>query len=254
MKVSVVLPYYNRKMHLQKTLESISVSRQRDFEVIVVDDGSDESNRVEPLIDRFRFMRVIRIDPKDKWWINPCIAFNRGFAETKGDIIVFGGSECIHCGDVLSDAFSRINDHNYVVYSCYALSNIITQKIQTAKEPITSSLRKYAFPLGRAKVKNSHGYWYHHPKIRPRPLNFLAAIHKSSLNRIGGFDEEYANGIAYDDDDFLLRVKRARLTINLPDEKRPFAIHQFHESSFEVADKEQRLQRNYELYKKRTSR
>lgn len=253
MKLSVVLPYYNRKIHLQKTLESISLSRQRNFEVIVVDDGSSEENRVEFLSEKFKFMRVVRIDPKDKWWINPCIAFNRGFSEAKGDVVVFGGSECIHHGDVLSDAIANVNEHNYVVYSCYALSKIVTQKIQTAKEPIASSIRKYVFPLGRAKVKNPHGYWYHHPKIRSRPLNFLAAIHKSSLNKIGGFDEEYATGIAYDDDDFLLRIRRAKIVINLPDEKRPIAIHQFHESSFDVIDKEQKLTRNHDLYRKRVS-
>jgi hypothetical protein len=49
---------------------------------------------------------------------------------------------------------------------------------------------------------------------------------KKDLEDIGGFDERYAPGLAYEDDEFLARVKRAGIEVRIIDD--PFVIHQKH--------------------------
>ena len=58
----------NRKKLFQSTLESLKQSKcKEDFEVIVVDDGSDESERLEELASSYPFLKIIRIEQKNKW-------------------------------------------------------------------------------------------------------------------------------------------------------------------------------------------
>ena len=50
MKISIVMAYYNRRQLLINTLQSIMSSFIKDIEVIVVDDFSKESERIEDLM------------------------------------------------------------------------------------------------------------------------------------------------------------------------------------------------------------
>ena len=45
--------------------------------------------------------------------------------------------------------------------------------------------------------------------------------------KLNGFDERFANGIGFDDDEFLYRIKMF-LNVEIHDE--PFALHQWHYS------------------------
>jgi glycosyltransferase involved in cell wall biosynthesis len=63
-----------------------------DIEIIIVDDGSDEKIN-------FPDYRVIRLD-RNSEWRGPCIAYNIGFAEATGDIIMINSYECVHRGNV----------------------------------------------------------------------------------------------------------------------------------------------------------
>ncbi len=87
--LSVVVVVYNMGREAPRTLLSLSASYQRhidtdDYEVIVVDNGSDppfDPSEIEKLSGNFR---LIRIDPASP---SPARAINRGLAEAHGDII-----------------------------------------------------------------------------------------------------------------------------------------------------------------------
>jgi hypothetical protein len=87
--VSVVVVVYNMAREAPRTLFSLSTDYQRhidreDYEVIVVDNGSDppfDRRIIEDLSGNFR---LIRIDPASP---SPAHAVNRGLAEARGDAI-----------------------------------------------------------------------------------------------------------------------------------------------------------------------
>lgn len=88
-KVSVVVVVYNMAREAARTLYSLSAAYQknidpRDYEVIVVDNGSSpplDPSLVDSLSGNFR---LIRIDPAPP---SPAHAINRGLAAARGEII-----------------------------------------------------------------------------------------------------------------------------------------------------------------------
>ena len=84
MKVSIVVPLYNKAEFIGRTMQSVLMQTYRNFEVIVVDDGSFDGGA--QIIQNFRDARV-RVIRQDN--AGPAAARNRGLAEAKGEYIVF---------------------------------------------------------------------------------------------------------------------------------------------------------------------
>jgi glycosyltransferase involved in cell wall biosynthesis len=208
--ISIVTAYYQRKDLLDKTLESIDRSRVQDYELIIVDDASPD-----PLV--CERAKVIRIEPKDKWYHNPCIPFNMGFREAKGDIVVIQNPECYHVGDVLAYVEDNIQPNDYISFECYAINKKETEEFHQGKFPV---LNNWKF---RRPENNG---WYNHKTLVPVGYHFCSAIRRNYLNAIGGFDERYAHGVAFDDNAFIRTIKRWELNVRIVNP--PYVIHQFH--------------------------
>jgi len=221
--ISIVSAYFNRKRLLINTLDSLSKSVISEFEFIVVDDCSDEDNRIEDLCETYPFLKVIRINLSEKWYVNPCIPFNIGFKETKGDIILIQNPECFHYDDILSYVNNNLKENDYLSFSCYALSKEKTEVLQESLLQDNLIIDKSV----REDISGDEG-WYNHSVYRPVGYHFCSAIHKSKLNELGGFDERYANGVTHDDNEFLVRIKRMGLNFKIIDSVK--VLHQWHPS------------------------
>ena len=64
------------------------------------------------------------------------------------------------------------------------------------------------------------------------------------MDKLGGFDERYAGGIGYDDNDFIARI-RARMTVEITDS--PLVVHQAHKPTDYVGN-QKLFARNQTLY------
>jgi glycosyltransferase involved in cell wall biosynthesis len=219
--ISIVTAYFNRKQLFKNTLDSLLKSSFADFEVIAVDDCSDDEERIDDLQEVYPFLKIIRIDKKDKWYTNPCVPFNIGFNKSKGDIIIIQNPECYHFTDILQYTNNNLTNNDYFAYSCFSLSQDLTKNI---KQVDTINF----FNRTAVGFDGDVG-WYNHSIYRPVGLHFCSAIFKDNLDKIGGFDERYAHGIAYDDNEFLARVNRAGL--NVTNNDLGIVLHQWHYSS-----------------------
>lgn len=88
---SIVIPVYNRNEELAVILESLSHQSYRDFEVIVVDDGSIDS--AEPTCNLFK--SVLNIKYIHKYNSGPGLSRNEGAKISEGGFILFLDSDCI---------------------------------------------------------------------------------------------------------------------------------------------------------------
>ncbi len=84
LKVSIIIPLYNKASYVRRALESISAQTFADFEAIVVDDGSTDGSAaiVADYADaRFRLITQPNAGPG--------AARNAGFAQARGEFIAF---------------------------------------------------------------------------------------------------------------------------------------------------------------------
>jgi glycosyltransferase involved in cell wall biosynthesis len=207
---------------LIRTLESINKSAFGDFEVIVVDDASKEEERLEDLA--YPFLKIVRVEPKDKWYHNACMPINMGIRESKGDVVIIQNPECLHVHDVLTYVNKNIRSDNFISMSAYS----IDEKMTISIDETLSRFDK----LPQHSVTKDYVGWYNHSVYRPVYYNFCCAITRQNLYVLGGFDERYANGTGYEDDDFIDRIKRLGLKMIIPDDVS--VIHQWHPKVYNI--------------------
>jgi len=221
--ISIVTAYHNRKKLFVKTLESFQKSIFSDFEVIAVDDCSHEDERLEDLTEKFPFLKVIRLEKKNKWYVNPCVPFNIGFKHASGDKIIIQNPECLHADDILNFVNENLMENNYLSFACYSLSEIQTSAVLQLNE-----FKGFINPSTYKKisvVNDGDEGWYNHSQYRPKAYHFCTAITKKDLEELGGFDERFGTGFAFDDDEFIHRV-RLKLNVIFIDEL--VSLHLWH--------------------------
>jgi glycosyltransferase involved in cell wall biosynthesis len=90
-KYSVIIPVYNRPAELRELLQSLQAQTRRDFEVIVVEDGSTVTS--EAVVDDYAKSLSIRYYFKSN--AGPGPARNFGFAHARGEYFVLFDSDCM---------------------------------------------------------------------------------------------------------------------------------------------------------------
>ena len=250
-KVSIVTAYHNRKPQFLRTIKSIEQSENaHNVELIIVDDCSREEHDLADLQTTIPF-QLIKLRKEQKWYTNPCIPFNIGFKKATGDVIIIQNPECYHVGDVISDVIVNINDEDYLSYGCYALNEGRTHMLQKIRyNNYLEQIKKFYSELPQRGFSGlGENGWYNHSEIRPLGYHFCAAITRKNLEELGGFDERYAKGVSYDDDELLARIKRKKMNIKIKND--PFVFHQYHfeEGSAYVHDL---VEKNKELFHNKT--
>ena len=231
MKISIVMTYFKRIKELKNTLHSFRESKHNDFEVIIVDDATGEGEHdSRNVVDEFPDLdiKLIRIDAEDKWWPNTCIAFNIGFDKASGEKIILQNAECFHNGDVISHTANNLKENKYFTYGCYSLTRHVTDLLIGGTEDIKQKIKNLdGLPnaIFQGGMPGTLG-WYNHSVHRPNHFHFCAAISAKDLNELGGFDERYAHGLCWEDNEFAERIKKKGMEQIFVDS--PFAFHQFH--------------------------
>jgi glycosyltransferase involved in cell wall biosynthesis len=247
------MAYLNRKKQLFKTIESINESSIKDYELIIVDDASIESHRLdlEELKDKSNGnVILLEIEKDKKTWFNPCVAYNIAFSKATGDKIVIQNPETYHMGDILKVIDETLDDTKYLSAHTIALNESASEGLYA--QPNIACVKDYMQPiLNSTNVlhPNENPYlgfiiWYNHRQWRPKHYHFLTAVTKNNLHALGGFDERFKDDHSFDDDEFLLRIDRLGLKKSFIED--PIAIHLYHEAFFSSSPLQGR--KNNDLY------
>src|SRR4029077_13800601 len=84
MRVSVIIPVFNKAACVTRALDSIANQTFEDFEVIVVDDGSTDDSAKRASAHKDSRIRVL-----SQANAGPGAARNRGTAESRGELLAF---------------------------------------------------------------------------------------------------------------------------------------------------------------------
>ena len=224
-KLSIVTAYHNRKESFLKTLDSFTKSKYaNEIEVIVTDDGSDEGQRLgyDFIPEGYPFhVRVVIVDKDKKTWKNPCIAFNLAILQADGEKIILQNPENYHVTDIIAHTIDNLTKEDYFVYKVFAMT------LEQSKD-IENTIKTVEFE--KISTSGRENGWYIHPIHRNGYYHFVSAIDTEILKKdLGGFDERFAHGWGFDDDELFIRIQRRKLRAQIINDH--LALHQWHPPS-----------------------
>ncbi|MDP1794178.1 MAG: glycosyltransferase family A protein [Acidimicrobiales bacterium] len=103
-RVSVIVPVRNRRRLLASLMDALAQQSFRDFEVVVVDDGSTDGSDVAAEEERRLPVRVLRADGQ-----GAVAARAVGVAAAQGDVLAFTDSDCVPSPDWLKVGVAAID-------------------------------------------------------------------------------------------------------------------------------------------------
>lgn len=176
--ISVVLPCYNAHRHLAQTLESLRGQTFRNFEMIIVDDGSTDPETIAFLADLDDDIRLLRQDNRGL----PS-ARNAGFRAARGEFVL-----PLDCDDWLNPtALDRLLN---TVQDCDC-SVFAFAQMQMEGDCQGILLKNYNF----------------FEQLFLNQLPYCILLRKSDWAAIGGYDESMRRG--YEDWEFNIRLGAA---------------------------------------------
>lgn len=111
--ISIVLPSYNRAQVLPKAVESILRQTYKDFELIIVDDGSSDNTR--EVVKSFDDDRIVYVHQENA---GACVARNNGINHARGEYIAFQDSDDIWHEDKLEKQLKALQDKKADIVFC----------------------------------------------------------------------------------------------------------------------------------------
>jgi len=200
MKLSLIIATYNQREALEKVLAGVSLQNVRPDEILIADDGSDESTR--ELIDRWR--SGVRVPVRHLW--HPDNGFlkttilNRAVAAAAGDYLVFLDGDCVPHRLFIADHRALAEPGFWVQgRRCF-----VREPFVAAFEPGKTAVWQWAV---RGRVSRPHKSFR-----LPFPLVFRnqkqrgilgcnMAYWRDDVVQVNGFDESYAGrGMGADSD------------------------------------------------------
>lgn len=196
MKISVVIPTYNRREKLVNTLRAFGRQSFDDFEVIVVDDGSSDGtgemvNKIEwPFKTKYFFQRNR----------GPAAARNLGVSQAVGEIIFFTGDDIIPSNNLLGEHIKKHTPGNKRI----AVLGYTRWAPQIKMTPFRSYIADYHFAYPTIKDENNVNWGLFYTSN--------ISVHKSFLEEAGLFDEDFPFA-AYEDTELSYRLAQKGLKI-----------------------------------------
>ena len=86
--ISFIIPYYNQAKYIEETLCSVIASTYQNFEIVIVDDGSEDKNKTQ-LLEIIEVINDKRIRIFHQQNAGPSVARNFAISKANGEILVF---------------------------------------------------------------------------------------------------------------------------------------------------------------------
>ncbi|HRH65242.1 MAG TPA: glycosyltransferase family A protein, partial [Bacteroidia bacterium] len=123
---SIIIPTYNRRELLKQTVDSVLAQTFRDFEIIVVDDGSTD-NTVQYFNENYKGNPLLAIESRENK--ERGAARNYGLGMAKGTYVLFLDSDDILFNDHLETLHAKILELNNPDFIATKYQFIRNQKI-----------------------------------------------------------------------------------------------------------------------------
>lgn len=226
--ISIVIPTSDRVKLLENVLYALNEQTCRNFEVIIVDDGSTDGTR--QLVEHFNSFFDLRYIYADKQQGNGAShSRNIGIDMASGEIIIFLDSDSLVHKDFVAEhyRFHQVHSNLAVVGIRW---NLLPAEID--KELIKRGFTREDMPVDNLDKQNRMFQFFSYNMSQfSVPWWFFstsnASVRREALLQAGKFDEEFGRYILYEDTEIAYRLYKnsTRFVINANTE----CYHLYHE-------------------------
>ena len=214
--ISILLATYNWPQALKLCLESLATQTDKNFEIIIADDGSTDSTReVIESIKQLYPTPITHLWQEDQGFRKTKI-LNQAIASAHGEYLVFLDGDCITQPDFIARHRQLAQKGFLVTGSRILLNEKLTQDLLSwpnwsfarftenlIGKRLNGGINKY-WPL---KIKLGDGSWRDYKKFVWRRIKGCnLACWKADADAINGFDETMT-GWGHEDADFVFRMQ-----------------------------------------------
>jgi len=178
--ISVVMPLYNKQSYVENSIQSVLQQTYRNFELLVIDDGSTDTS-VE-IVLRQKDERIRLIQKKNG---GEASARNFGILNATFDYICFIDADDLWSVNYLEYMVIEINRFSYLDFG------IITSNYNIL---LANGKLKKAFSKFQPNKSFIVDDYFHSSKILPLVTSNTAFIPKKVFNHLGYFNEELSIG------------------------------------------------------------
>lgn len=174
MRYSVVIPVYNRPEEVNELLHSLTEQTYKSFEVIIVEDGSDQP--AEHIVEKYTDQLDISYYFKE----NSGQGFSRnyGFKRADGDYYVVFDSDCIIPNHYFESVNKRLEESNFTI-DCWGGPDRAHPSFTAVQKAINYSMTSF-FTTGGIRGRKKQLGPYH-------PRSFNMGISKEVFEKTGGY-------------------------------------------------------------------
>lgn len=215
---SIIVPLYNRPVEIKEMLSSLLDQTYKEFEVIIVEDGS--KNKAEHIVDKFKDRLDIQYFFKENE--GQGFARNYGFERAKGDFFIVFDSDIIVPEDYLLKVMEGIEKDKLDAFGGPDAAHSSFTAIQKA---ISYSMTS-PFTTGGIRGNKKHVGQFH-------PRSFNLGISRAVWEKTGGFKLSRRS----EDIEFSIRMINSGFKVGLiPDafvyHKRRTSFAQFYKQTY----------------------
>ncbi len=200
---TVLFATYNEPRWLEWVLWGYTTQTERDFEVIVVDDGSREDTRA--VIDRLRPQLNY---PLRHFWqpdegYQKCKGMNRGILLARSDYLIFTDGDCIPHRDFVARHLALRQAGRYLTGGYCKLPLALSQRI-TREDILAGRATDYAWLAANGLERHTlklrvQREWLRRAlnaltPVKPRLHGHNASAWKADVVRVNGWDERMQYG------------------------------------------------------------
>ena len=217
MLISVIVTTYNREDALDAVLRSLARQTDRDFEVIVADDGSKAPTAALVEAWKARLGHALTHVWHEDRGFRAAEIRNRAIIASRGDYVVFLDGDCIARPDFV------VTHRRLAEPGCFVTGNRILLSPELTAEVLRDKLEPETWSFADWIGQRLHGGINRLSALVRLPLGPLRrlrqrawrgarscnlAVWRSDLDRVDGFDAAYS-GWGKEDSDIIVRLLRA---------------------------------------------
>ena len=220
MNTVVIITTYNRPDALTLALEGYLSQKDKDYELMVADDGSTiETEKIITYYQKKNVIKILHIWQEDKG-LRAAAIRNRAISKTSADYVIFSDGDCVVLPDFVGQHKYLAEKNWFVAGSRILLSAPFTLNVLKEQIPvynwrmnqwITARIKKdinrlspfFSLPISNPLRKVTPNSW-------KGVMTCSMAAWRTDLIKINGFDESYS-GWGLEDSDIAIRLIRSNI-------------------------------------------